>query len=127
MEKDLKSTQTLIEDALKKISKESGFETLLLFNDEGFPMVQIPSSFKYNKDDFTIVSSMLNDAAKTAENLDSSIKIDEVSIVAQNKSKIVGRIFYVNETRFNLVAMVPAEITHRKFTNKAVRTLSNIL
>jgi len=127
MKRDLQSTQNLIEEKLREVSREGGFEMLALFSDEGLPMVQIPSSFKYNKDDFAAVSVLLSDSARVAETLDPSLKIDEASITAHNKSKIVSRIFYVNGTRFILMAVVPPQVAHRKFTNKAVSALSQIL
>lgn len=126
MEKDLKSVQNLIEEKLSEVSKEGNFDLLVLFNDEGLPMVQIPLTFK-NKEDFEAVSIMLNDSARVAEALNPSLKIDEASVIAQNKYKIVSRIFYVNETRFNLVALVPPEVAYRKFTNKAIKALVKIL
>jgi hypothetical protein len=126
MDKDLPSVQNLIEKKLQEISKEGRFDLLVLFSEEGLPMIQIPSS-KYDKEDFVALSILINDLAKVAEALDSSLKVDETSIMAHNKYKIVGRIFHVNGMRFNLVAIVPPEVAYRKFINKAVKTLSAIL
>jgi hypothetical protein len=126
MDQDLPSTQNLIEEKLQEISKEGRFDLLVLFSEEGLPMIQIPSS-KYDKDNFITLSILLNDLAKVAETLDSSLKVDETSITTHHKSKIVGRIFHVNGMRFNLVAIVPPEVAYRRFINKAVKVLSAIL
>lgn len=127
MEKDLKSVQNLVEEKLREISKEGNFDLLMLFNDEGLPMIQIPATFKDNKEDFAAISIMLSDSARVAETLNPSLKIDEALVIAQNKYKIVSRIFYVNGIRFNLVALIPPDIAYRKFTNKAIKALSQIL
>lgn len=122
----MKSTQALIEDELLRFCEEGHFEALMLFNNEGIPMVGVDLFEHYNKDGIAALSAVLSQSAELTEEFHADTTVDEVSLRTANKVRIVSRPFQVENTRLILVAIVPKDLPYRKITSAAVQKLQQL-
>jgi predicted regulator of Ras-like GTPase activity (Roadblock/LC7/MglB family) len=123
----MKSTQDLIENELLRFCKEGHFEALMLYNNEGIPMVEVNLFEHYNKDGIAALSAVLSQSAELTEEFHANTTVDEVSLRTANKVRIVSRPFQVDNARLILVAIVPKDLPYRKITSAAVQKVQQLL
>jgi hypothetical protein len=123
----MKSTQDLIEDELLRFCEEGHFEALMLYNNEGIPMVEVNLFEHYSKDGIAALSAVLSQSAELTEEFHANTTVDEVSLRTANKVRIVSRPFQVDNAKLILVAIVPKNLPYRKITSAAVQKVQQLL
>ncbi len=123
----MKSTQDLLEDELLRFCKEGRFEALLLFNNEGLPMVEVNSLQQYNEDGIAALSAVLSQSAELTEEFNANTIVDEVSLRTANQVRIVSRPFQVHNIKLVLIAIVPKDRPYRKITNTAIQKVRQLI
>ncbi len=120
-----KYLQGQLESILHRINQEGEFKASILSTMEGFSIAAASSQF----DDVVIsaLSSIVQDASKRAERYMGFKRMDEVSLVDDDKFRLVCREFEVEGSQFILTVVVPPYKTYRRLTNEAIRDIEKII
>ena len=116
--------QYKLDEVLQRINREGEFRASILSTLDGFSISAVSSQF----DDVVIsaISSIVQDASKRAERYMGFKRMDEVSLVDDDKFRLVCREFEVDGSQFVLTVVVPPYKTYRKLTNDAIRNIERI-
>lgn len=117
--------QHKLDEVLQRINREGEFRASILSTLDGFSISAVSSDF----DDVVIsaLSSIVQDASKRAEKYMGFKRMDEVSLVDDDKFRLVCREFEVDGSQFVLTVVVPPYKTYRKLTNEAIKAIERIL
>lgn len=120
-----KYLQGKLERVLNKITREGDFRASILSTLDGFSIAGVSSHF----DDVVLsaLSSIVQEASKRAETYIGFKRMDEVSLVDDDKFRLVCREFTAGEGHFVLTVVVPPYKTYRRLTNVAIREIEKIL
>lgn len=120
-----KYLQGQLENVLHRINQEGEFKASILSTIEGFSIAAVSSQI----DDVAIsaLASIVQDASKRAERYIGFKRMDEVSLVDDDKLRLVCREFAVEGSLFILTVVVPPNKTYRRLTNDAIRDIEKII
>ncbi|MDQ1349833.1 MAG: hypothetical protein QG657_134 [Acidobacteriota bacterium] len=120
-----KYLQGQLENVLHRINQEGEFKASILSTIEGFSIAAVSSQV----DDVAIsaLASIVQDASKRAERYIGFKRMDEVSLVDDDKVRLVCREFDVEGSQFILTVVVPPNKTYRRLTNEAIRDIEKII
>jgi len=116
--------QVKLDNVLHRITEEGNFKASILSTDEGFSISAVSSQF----DDVVIsaISSIVQEVSRKAERYIGFKRMDEVSLVDDDKFRLVCREFPVDGSQFILTVVVPPYKTYRRLTNVAIRDIEKI-
>lgn len=116
--------QVKLDNVLHRITEEGNFKASILSTDEGFSISAVSSQF----DDVVIsaISSIVQEVSRKAERYIGFKRMDEVSLVDDDKFRLVCREFPVDDSQFILTVVVPPYQTYRRLTNVAIRDIEKI-
>lgn len=115
----------LVEAQLKKLNKEGNFMASLVADVQGLPIAAVDS--EYSTDRIAALSALVQDVSHRAETQLGFKKMDEVSLVDDDKVRLVCRYFKVGDNIFVLSCVVPAYQAYRRLTNRAIKEISTIM
>lgn len=115
----------LLEAQLKKLNIEGQFLASLVADVQGLPVAAVDS--QYNTEMIAALSALVRDVSHRAETQLKFKKMDEVSLVDDDKLRLVCRYFHVGDQTYILSCVIPAEQTYRRLTNTAIRELEKIM
>lgn len=120
-----KYLQGQLETVLYRINLEGEFKASILSTLEGFSIASASTQI----DDVVIsaLASIVQDASKRAERYMGFKRMDEVSLVDDDKFRLVCREFEVEGSQFILTVVVPPYKTYRRLTNEAIREIEKII
>ena len=120
-----KYLQGKLEKVLNRITQEGDFRASILSTLDGFSIAAVSSHF----DDVVLsaLSSIVQEASRRAETYIGFKRMDEVSLVDDDKFRLVCREFTAGEGQFILTVVVPPYKTYRRLTNVAIREIEKIL
>ncbi len=116
--------QVKIDNVLQRINEEGDFKASILSTVEGFSISAVSSQF----DDVVIsaISSIVQEVSRKAERYIGFKRMDEVSLVDDDKFRLVCREFPIDDSQFILTVVVPPYKTYRRLTNVAIREIERI-
>lgn len=112
---------TAFEEILQRINAMGGFEASVLASGDGLPIANAPSDY-----DFHTIAAMVAVLASVAGETQSRVglgQLDEVSVLADDRIRLVCRYFTVAEEEFILAVVTPPNCPYRRATNKAIREI----
>jgi predicted regulator of Ras-like GTPase activity (Roadblock/LC7/MglB family) len=114
-----------LEKVLQGIKREGDFRAAIISTLDGLSIASISSQF----DDVVLsaISTLFQEASKRAENYIGFKRMDEISLVDDDKFRLVCREFDVGDQQFILTVVVPPYKTYRRLTNSAIREIEKIL
>jgi hypothetical protein len=117
--------QGKLENVLLRISREGEFIAAVISTLDGFALASVSSQF----DDLTlsVISTIVQEASKKAEKYIGFKRMDEVSLVDDDKVRLVCREFTVDDLQFILTSVIPPNKTYRRLTNIAIKEIEQIL
>lgn len=117
--------QGQLESILHRINKEGEFVASIISTLDGFSIASASSQF----DDVVIsaLSSIVQETSNRAEKYMGFKRMDEVSLVDDDKFRLVCRGFNVEDSQFILTVVVPPNKTYRRLTNEAIREIEKII
>jgi len=120
-----KYLQGQLESVLHRINQEGEFKASILSTMEGFSIAGASSQF----DDVVIsaLASIVQEASRRAERYIGFKRMDEVSLVDDDKFRLVCREFVVEGSQFILTVVVPPNKTYRRLTNEAIKEIEKII
>ena len=114
-----------LEAQLKRLNIEGEFLASLVADVQGLPVAAMDSD--YNNEMIAALSALVRDVSYRAESQLGFKKMDEVSLVDDDKIRLVCRYFQVGENPYILSCLIPANQTYRRLTNTAIREISKIM
>ena len=120
-----KYLQVQLDEVLNRMNRQGDFRASIISTVDGFTIASVSSQF----DDVVMsaISSIVQEASRRAEQYIGFKRMDEVSLVDDDKFRLVCREFSVNESQFILIVVVPPYKTYRRLTNVAIREIEKIL
>jgi hypothetical protein len=115
----------LLEAQLKNLNTEGQFLASLIADVQGLPIAAMDSV--YDTEMIAALSALVRDASHRAETQLGFKKMDEVSLVDDDKVRLVCRYFQVGDQIYILSCVVPAYQTYRRLTNTAIREVKKIM
>ncbi len=115
----------LLEAQLKRLNREGQFLASLVADVQGLPVVAVDS--EYNTERIAALSALVRDVSHRAESQLGFKKMDEVSLVDDDKVRLVCRYFKVGDQTYILSCVIPAYQTYRRLTNTALREIEKIM
>jgi hypothetical protein len=115
----------LVEAQLRKLNKEGNFMASLVADVQGLPIAAVDS--EYSTERIAALSALVQDASLRAETQLGFKKMDEVSLVDDDKVRLVCRYFEVGDNTFVLSCVVPAYQAYRRLTNTAIKEISTVM
>ena len=115
----------LLEAQLKRLNREGQFLASLVADVQGLPVVAVDS--EYNTERIAALSALVRDVSHRAESQLGFKKVDEVSLVDDDKVRLVCRYFRVGDQTYILSCVIPAYQTYRRLTNTALREIEKIM
>jgi predicted regulator of Ras-like GTPase activity (Roadblock/LC7/MglB family) len=123
-EKDIGFNEKL-EAQLKRLNIKGDFLASLIADVQGLPVAAMDSS--YNNETIAALSALVREVSYRAESQLGFKHMDEVSLVDDDKIRLVCRYFQVGDNPYILSCLVPANQTYRRLTNTAIREISKIM
>jgi predicted regulator of Ras-like GTPase activity (Roadblock/LC7/MglB family) len=117
--------QEKLERVLKKINQEGDFKASILSTLGGFSIAAI--SFEFDDVVISAISAIVQEVSARAQKYIGFKRMDEVSLVDDDKFRLVCREFEVAGVIFILTVVVPPYKTYRKLTNRAIKEVEKIL
>ena len=115
----------LLEAQLRRLNSKGQFLASLVADEQGLTVAAVDS--EYNTETIAALSALVSDVSRRAENQLGFKKMDEVSLVDDDKIRLVSRYFNVGDQIYILSCVVPAYQTYRRLTNTAIRKLEKIM
>lgn len=115
----------LLEAQLKRLNREGQFLASLVADAQGLPVAAVDS--EYSTERIAALSALVRDVSYRAETQLGFKRTDEVSLVDDDKVRLVCRYFRVGDQTYILSCVIPAYQTYRRLTNRAVRELEKIM
>lgn len=110
---------------LQELAAQGQFEAVVLVGEEGLPLA-IGSSGYSAETVAAMVALVKSHVQRTQMELELGI-LDEVSIVAEDKVRLVCRYFSVGAEALTLAVMVPPHQSYRHLTNQAIKKIKAML
>lgn len=123
-EKELGFTE-LLEAQLKRLNIEGQFLASLVADVQGLPIAAMDS--EYDTEMIAALSALVRDVSHRAETQLHFKKMDEVSLVDDDKLRLVCRYFQVGDRTYILSCVIPAYQTYRRLTSTAIREIVKIM
>lgn len=123
--KSSKYLQGKLESVLNRINQEGDFKASIISTLDGFSVAGAAAEFDEVR--MAAISAIVQDVSKKAELYIGFKRMDEVSLVDDDKFRLVCREFEVEGQQFILTVLVPPYKTYRRVTNIALRDLERIL
>ena len=123
-EKELGFHELLVAQ-LRRLNIEGQFLASLVADVQGLPIAAVDS--EYNTEMIAALSALVRDVSHRAETQLGFKKMDEVSLVDDDKVRLVCRYFRVGDLTYILSCVIPAYQTYRRLTNTALREIEKIM
>jgi predicted regulator of Ras-like GTPase activity (Roadblock/LC7/MglB family) len=115
----------LLEAQLKKLNRDGQFMASLVADVQGLPIAAVDS--EYNTERIAALSALVQDVSHRAETQLGFKKMDEVSLVDDDKVRLVCRYFHVGDQTYILSCVVPAYQAYRRLTSTAIREIGKVM
>jgi hypothetical protein len=125
LEKKVLGFTEKLEAQLRRLNIEGEFLASLVADTQGLPIAAVDS--EYNTEMIAALSALVRDVSHRAETQLKFKKMDEVSLVDDDKVRLVCRYFRVGDQTYVLSCVVPAYKTYRRLTNTAIREIEKIM
>lgn len=108
---------------LARMNREGSFSTSVLASEDGLPVAVAPTMSTHNAETMAAMVTMVKDFVEQAcERLGLS-QLDEVSVVVDDRSRLICRYFKAADHAFVLAIVAPPNVSYRHLTTSAIREL----
>jgi predicted regulator of Ras-like GTPase activity (Roadblock/LC7/MglB family) len=118
------SKQELFEEILNKMNEKGNFDAAVLSLKDGLLLAS--SQLQYQDDMAAVMVTVLKEAAqKISQKLNLS-QMDEISIVGDDRTRLVCRYFSVDGSDLLLTVVTPPDRAYRRLTNQTIKEIKRI-
>jgi predicted regulator of Ras-like GTPase activity (Roadblock/LC7/MglB family) len=118
------STQERFEEILAAMSREGNFEAAMLSMKDGLPLASSPAH--YEDDMAAAMVTLLNETVKRINVQLNLSQVDEISIVGDDRMRLVCRYFIVDGNELLLTVLAPPDQSYRRLTNKVIKDVERL-
>jgi predicted regulator of Ras-like GTPase activity (Roadblock/LC7/MglB family) len=118
------SKQELFEKILYSMNQQGNFEAAVLSVKDGMPLASSPAH--YEDEMAAAMVTLLNEAAKKISRALRLPQMDEISIVGDDRTRLVCRYFSVDGRELLLTVLAPPDRAYRRLTNKTIKAIRRI-
>jgi predicted regulator of Ras-like GTPase activity (Roadblock/LC7/MglB family) len=115
------SIQELCEKILHKMNSEGNFKASVLSMRDGLPLASSPPH--YEDETAAAMVTLLNETAKRINNQLQLPQVDEISIVGDDRTRLVCRYCTVDGNELLLMILIPPDQAYRRLTNQAMKEI----
>lgn len=120
---DTQLEQSAFEQVLQRMNKEGFFVASVLASEDGLPIASAPTTSPYDADTIAAMVALVKDFITQTQTRLRLAEVDEVSIVVNDRSRLVCRYFSAAEQAFVLAVIAPPNQRYRRLTSRAVRDI----
>lgn len=114
--------KTSFEQSLEKINKDGGFQASVLASSDGLPIARAPS--EYDPEITAAMVALLRSVAQQTQDQVGMGQLDEVTVRAEDRLRLICRCFQIDGEDFILALVVPSrQRYYRRQANRAVTEL----
>jgi predicted regulator of Ras-like GTPase activity (Roadblock/LC7/MglB family) len=120
----MNSKQELFEGLLEKMNKQGNFGAAVLSMRDGLPLASSPAH--YEDEMAAAMVTLLNEAIKRFNQQLNLPQVDEISIVGDDRTRLVCRYFNVNGHELMLTVLTPPDQSYRLLTTRVIKEIERI-
>lgn len=120
----MSSKQELWKKTLRTMNKEGDFKAAVLSLEDGLPLVSAPSH--YEDEIAAAMVTLLNETTKRINHKLRLPQVDEISIVYDDRTRLVCRYFTVDGHELLLTVLAPPDQSYRRLTNRTIREIERV-
>jgi predicted regulator of Ras-like GTPase activity (Roadblock/LC7/MglB family) len=117
----MSSKQEHFESILYTMNQQGNFEAAVLSVKDGLPLASSPHH--YEDEMAAAMVTLLNEAAKKISQALRLPQMDEISIVGDDRTRLVCRYFTVNGSELLLTILTPPDQAYRRVTNQTIQAI----
>ena len=118
------SIQGLFEQTLHKMNNEGNFKASVLSMGDGLPLASSPTH--YEDETAAAMVTLLNETAKRINNQLQLPQVEEISIVGDDRTRLICRYCTVDDNELLLMILAPPDQTYRRLTKQAMKEIERI-
>jgi predicted regulator of Ras-like GTPase activity (Roadblock/LC7/MglB family) len=118
------SKQELFEEILYTMNQQGNFEAAVLSVKDGMSLASSPAHYKDEM--AAAMVTLLNEAAKKISRALRLPQMDEISIVGDDRTRLVCRYFAVDGRELLLTVLAPPDQAYRRLTKQAIKEITRI-
>jgi predicted regulator of Ras-like GTPase activity (Roadblock/LC7/MglB family) len=112
-------------EILRQMNEDGKFRLSVLTSMEGLPIATFP--INHNSDLAAAMVALIQRASNDAQGQLGMAAVDEVTIRAHDRTRLVCRYLVLKKERLILAAIVPSGRPYRQVTNRAIRQIKQLL
>jgi predicted regulator of Ras-like GTPase activity (Roadblock/LC7/MglB family) len=120
----MSSKQELFEEILYTMNQQGHFEAAVLSVKDGMSLASSPAH--YEDEMAAAMVTLLNEAAKKISRELRLSQMDEISLVGDDRTRLVCRYFSVNGRELLLTVLTPPDRAYRRLTNQTIQAIKRI-
>jgi len=118
------SKQELWQKALSKMNQEGDFRAAVLTLEDGLPLASSPAH--YDDEKAAAMVTLLNGTVKRINHQLRLPRTDEISIVCDDRTRLVCRYFTVDGHELLLMVLAPPDQSYRRLTYQTIKEIKRI-
>ncbi len=111
---------------LAQLNRAGDFTASVLVSEDGWPIAEASASSALDSRTIAAMMALVRDFVQQTRQQLGLGAVDEVSIVIDDRSRMVCRYFGINDKSFVLVVMAQPGHTYRRLTSKAVQEITTM-
>lgn len=120
---DNQSNQSFFEAILTQMNRDGSFIASVLASDAGLPVAAAPSPSLYDASTVAAMVTLIKDFIQQTQARLDLARVDEVSIVVDDRSRLICRYFEAAGESFVLAVIAPPHQSYRRLTSRAIREI----
>ncbi len=116
---------SIFETILHEMNTEGAFTASVLASEDGLPIASAPTPSPYDAEAIAAMVALVKDFIIQAQTRIGLAEVDEVSIVVNDRSRLVCRYFQVGTQSFVLTVLAPPQQSYRRLMTRAVRQIKS--
>lgn len=118
------SKQELFEKILSKMNEEGNFDAAVISLKDGLPLASSP--IHYEDDMTAAMVTLLNEAVHKINRELNLSQMDEISIVGDDRTRLVCRYFSIDSSDLLLTVVASADQAYRRLTKQTIKEIKHI-
>jgi predicted regulator of Ras-like GTPase activity (Roadblock/LC7/MglB family) len=120
----MSSKQELWMKGLRTMNKKGDFKAAVLSLEDGLPLASAPAH--YEDETAAAMATLLNETTKRINHQLRLPKVDEISIVYDDRTRLVCRYFTVDGQALLLMVLAPPDKSYRRLTNRTIKEIERV-
>ncbi len=120
---DYSPEYSAFEEILLRLNNDGKFSASVLASQDGLPIASAPTPSPYDAEIIAAMVAMVKDFILQTQERLGLAEVDEVSMVIEDRSRLVCRYFAADHQPFVLAVFAPPNASYRRLTTHAVKEI----